>query len=156
MSYCFDNSPLSALFKSYYPTRFPSLWKRFDALVKDGGITSTREVLREIEDGPIENLRDWATKNPGLFPNPTAIEGAFVTKIYGVVHFQQNIEQQKILKGGKNADAFVIARAGVTKATVVSMETLRPNAARIPNICEHFSVPCLTLEQFMEQEGWTF
>lgn len=57
MSYVFDNSPLSALFKSYYPKRFPSLWKRFHELVSDGSIVSTREVLREIEDGPSEPLR---------------------------------------------------------------------------------------------------
>jgi hypothetical protein len=30
-----------------------------------------------------------------------------------VRHFQQNIEQQKLLKGGKNAEPFVIARAAV-------------------------------------------
>ena len=35
MSYVFDNSPLSALFKNYYPNRFPSLWERFDAVVLD-------------------------------------------------------------------------------------------------------------------------
>ncbi|MGA3043710.1 MAG: DUF4411 family protein [Bryobacteraceae bacterium] len=76
--------------------------------------------------------------------------------MYAVPHFQQNIEQQKILKGGKNADAFVIAKAGVEHGTVVTMELLKPNAARIPNICEHFSIPCLSLEEFMEEEGWQF
>jgi hypothetical protein len=40
--------------------------------------------------------------------------------------------------------------------TVVTMETLRPDAARIPNICEHFKVPCLSLEGFMEKESWQF
>jgi hypothetical protein len=76
--------------------------------------------------------------------------------IYAVRHFQQNIEQQKILKGGKNADAFVIAKAGVERGTVVTMEVLKPNAAKIPNICEHFSIPCLSLEKFMEEEDWQF
>jgi hypothetical protein len=36
------------------------------------------------------------------------------------------------------------------------METLKLNAAKIPNICQHFNVKCLSLEQFMEKEGWTF
>ena len=156
MSYVFDNSPLSSLFRNYYRQRFPTLWKQFDKLVADGRLVSTREVLREIADGPIESLTAWTWDNESLFPMPNAQEGAFVAKIYAIPHFQQNIEQQKILKGGKNADAFVIAKAAVTKRTVVTMETLRPDAARIPNICEHFKVPYLSLEGFMEKEGWQF
>jgi Domain of unknown function (DUF4411) len=78
------------------------------------------------------------------------------SKIYSVTHFQQNIEQQKLLKGGKNADPFVIAKAAIDGRAVVTMEQLRPNAVKIPNICQHFSVKCLSLEEFMEEEGWQF
>jgi Domain of unknown function (DUF4411) len=156
MSYVFDNSPFSTLFKTFYRSRFPSLWVRFDHLVANGQIVSTREVLREIEDGATESLRDWAAQRQELFTTPTAAEGAFVTRIYAIPHFQQNIEQQKILKGGRNADPFVIAKAAVEHGTVVTMELLRPNAARIPNICRRFNIRCLSLEEFMEREGWQF
>ena len=156
MSYVFDNSPLSVLFKNFYRTTFKSLWERFDELVADGGVISTREVLHEIEDGATKSLRDWAVLHPQLFTMPTAAEGAVVAQIYGVAHFQQNIELQKILKGGKNADPFVIAKAHVEGRTVVTMELLKPNGAKIPNICQHFGVPCLTLQEFMEAEAWTF
>ena len=87
---------------------------------------------------------------------PTAEEGAFIARIYSIPHFQQNIELQKLLKGGKNADPFIIAKAAVSEMSVVTMETLRQNAAKIPNICEHFDVPWMTLEGFMEAEGWEF
>ena len=156
MSYVFDNSPLTTLFKNFYRNRFPTLWELFDGLVENGEILSTREVLREIEDGATESLRDWAAQNQQLFTVPTAAEGAFVRRIYAVAQFQQNIEQQKILKGGKNADAFVIAKAAVVQGTVVTMERFRPNAVKIPNICRHFNIECLSLEEFMEQEGWQF
>jgi hypothetical protein len=73
-----------------------------------------------------------------------------------VPHFQQNLEQQKLLKGGLNADPFVIARAAVEQRTVVTMEKLKPHAAKIPNICQHFGVACMTLEEFMEAENWQF
>jgi ABC-type uncharacterized transport system YnjBCD substrate-binding protein len=95
--YVFDNSPLSVLFRNYYRGRFPTLWKNFDKLIANGGIISTREVVREIEDSSIAELRDWAKNNPTIFTIPTAAEGTFVAKIYGVAHFQQNIEQQKLL-----------------------------------------------------------
>ncbi|MEO3427719.1 PIN domain-containing protein [Pelagibius sp. CAU 1746] len=156
MSYVFDTSAFSPLFRNFYRGRFPSLWREYDELVADGRIVSTREVHREIEDGPIESLRGWANENMNLFPPPTAAQGAFVGEIYRVPHFQQNIELQKILKGGKNADPFVIARAQVDERTVVTSEALRPNASKIPNICEHFGINWLTLEGFMEAEDWEF
>jgi len=156
MSYVFDNSPLSALFRNFYRRTFRTLWEHFDALVAEGRIVSTREALREIEDGAPENLLDWARDHQALFAIPTAAEGAFVARIYGVAHFQQNIEQQKLLKGGRNADPFVIAKAAVEGRTVVTMEQFKTNAAKIPNICRHFGVPCLSLEEFFEAEGWEF
>jgi hypothetical protein len=95
--YVFDTSPLSTLFKNYYRRRFPTLWQNFDALVAAGGIVSTREAHREIDDGPVTELRDWANLNTNLFSVPNAAEGAVVAQIYSVAHFHQNIEQQKII-----------------------------------------------------------
>jgi uncharacterized protein DUF4411 len=156
MSYVFDCSPLSSLFKNYYRRTFRSLWERFDELVEGGDILSTREVAREIEDGGPETLRDWAKKNAHIFTIPTAAEAHFVARIYAVSHFQQNIEAQKLLYGGRNADPFVIAKAAVDKSTVVTMEQLKPNAVKIPNICQHFKIRCLSLQEFMEEQGWEF
>ena len=82
--------------------------------------------------------------------------GAFVGQIYSVAHFQANIEKQKLFKGGRNADAFIVARAFAVGGTVVTMERLKANAAKVPNICEHFKIPYLDLEGFMEREGWEF
>lgn len=156
MSYVFDTSPLSVLFKNYYRKTFRSLWERFDEIVANGKLVSTREVLREIEDGASESLTNWAKRHVALFATPTAAEGAFVAQIYSVRHFQQNIEQQKLLRGGTHADSFVIAKAAVERRAVVTMEQLRPNAVKIPNICEHFDVRWLSLEDFMEAERWEF
>tara|TARA_R110000868_G_scaffold49503_10_gene159622 strand:- start:2388 stop:2858 length:471 start_codon:yes stop_codon:yes gene_type:complete len=156
MSYAFDTSALSALHRNYYRRRFPTLWEHFDNLVANAEIVSTREVLREIEDSPLENLREWSVNNKELFAIPSAAEGAFVSEIYRVEHFQQNIEKQKLLKGGKNADPFIIARAQVSEHAVVTMELFKAGASKIPNICRHFEIPCLTLEGFMEKEEWQF
>ena len=156
MSYVFDTSPLSTLFRSFYRSRFPTLWDKFDTLVLLGTLVSTREVMRELEAGPVEAARIWCAANKGVFATPTAAEGTFVGQIYGVKHFQQNIEQKKLYRGGMNADPFVIARAATNGSAVVTLEENKPNGAKIPNICKHFSVPCLSLEEFMELEGWKF
>ena len=156
MSYVFDTGPLSALFRNYYRRPFKTLWERFDALVADGSIVSVREAYRELEDSPDASCMAWAKAHQHLFTVPAAAEAAFIARIYGVAHFQQNIEQQKLLKGGRHADAFVIAKAAVEGWAVVTTEKFKPNAVKIPNICRHFNVNCLSLEEFMDEEGWEF
>lgn len=156
MSYVFDTNAFSQLFHSYYRNRFPTLWEQFDELVENGEITSTREVAREIEGDRVVALREWATGQRDLFPTPNAAEAAFVGQIFAVPHFLQIIERKKLLKGGLNADPFIIARAHVTGGTVVTLEGEPPNGAKIPNICRHFGIPCVSLEGFMEEEDWTF
>ena len=74
---------------------------------------NARSVARDRRRSDGE-FADWAKKNP-VFATPTPAEGAFVAKIYAVAHFQQNIEQKKLLRGGKVADPFVIARAACEK-----------------------------------------
>lgn len=154
--YVFDTNVISHLHKHYYRKRFVSLWKAFDELVVDGKITSTRETFHELHDGVPGADTEWADANAKLFATPDAKEGAFVAQIYLVAHFQANIEKQKLYKGGRNADAFIVARAYAIGGTVVTLERLKPNAVRVPNICEHFKIPYLNLEGFMEKEGWEF
>jgi hypothetical protein len=153
--YVMDTNVISMMHKHYYRSRFVSLWKQFDALVDAGQITSTREVLQELNDGAGPDT-NWANANAKLFATPDAKEAKFVTQIFSVPHFLASVEKKKIIQGGRNADAFVVARAFAVGGTVVTKEKLKPNASKIPNICAHFKIPHLDLEGFMEQEGWTF
>lgn len=154
--YVLDTNVISNLHKNYYRKRFVSLWKAFDQLVADGKITSTREAYHELQDGVPGGDTEWAKTNEKLFATPDEKEGAFVGQIYSVAHFQANIERQKLFKGGRNADAFIVARAFAIGGSVVTTERFKPNAVKLPNICEHFQIPCLDLERFMEKEGWEF
>ena len=153
--YVFDTSPFSSLFRNYYRRRFPTLWQNFDALIAEEAVTSTREVRREL-DRYADVDDEWVQNHRAIFVTPDAVEAQFVREIYRVHHFQQNIELKKLQNGGLNADPFVIARAGANGGTVVTLEKAAPNAARIPNICQHFGVRCFNLEEFMEEEGWEF
>lgn len=156
MIYVFDTNVFSQLFRSYYPDRFPSLWQQFDQLVANGQITSTDEVIRELEHRHVIQAWEWANEKKHLFPPPTAAEAQFVAEIFQVKHFQQIISQKTLYKGGRNADPFIIARAATLGATVVTMEGKPKDGARIPNICEYFGIPCVSLEGFMKLENWRF
>jgi hypothetical protein len=112
-------------------------------------------VARELDRLANQACQDWVAQNKEVFTTPTAAEAGFVGDIYAVRHFQQNMDIKKLQKGGFNADP-VVAKATVSGGSVVTLEQHSPNAARTPNICEHFGIECISLEEFMEAEGWTF
>ena len=157
MKYVFDTNTLNSIFKFYYQDTFRGFWQNFNSMVKSGEIVSVKEVRRELSRWESwTNVKAWASNYQDFFANPTEDELQFITRIYAVKHFQQNIEQRKLLKGEPVADAFVIARAAVNDATIVSEEKFRPNAAKIPNICRYFKIDCIYLKEFLVKEGWHF
>ena len=121
--YVFDTMVFSQIFRFYYRRRFPSLWKRFEEMVGNKRITSTREVKRELNDFGNGVFQTELTEFTELFPTPTNFEEDFVTEIYEVPHFRQQFPQKNLLKGGRNADPWVIARATVLNGAVVRNES---------------------------------
>ncbi len=156
MKYVFDSNSFIDLFNHYYQDRFPTLWKNFHTIVAEGRLVSVREVFNEISSAN-DVLASWAKDNKKLvFSEPTAEELRFVAEIFNVQHFQAMIRRQEILKGKPVADPFVIARAKLLDAYVVTQEKKTDNAAKIPNVCEYFNIHCINLEGFMEKENWIF
>ena len=165
MIYVFDTSSIRAL-QHFYPRVFKSIWDGLDTLVGQQQLVSTREVFNEVERQAISaEVLTWAKNNKHIFTTPNNDELRFVATIFQVKHFQSLIGKQQQLKGTPVADPFVIAKAKIAQATVVTEEgwlrpsqtlTPKPHAAKIPNVCAHFNVPCLDLEHFMQQQGWTF
>lgn len=88
MIYVFDTSALSEVFRSFYRSRFPTLWNKFDQLIEKGMITSTREVGRELEQYGKLPLQGWIHEHPETFPIPSVSETKFVQRIYHVRHFR--------------------------------------------------------------------
>lgn len=156
MKYVFDSDSLINLFRHYYPERFPTLWEKFNTLVSEGELTSVREVFNEI--GLSEDpLGTWAKEQKNvLFLESNVEELKFVSEIFQVKHFQAMIRKQERLKGKPVADPFVIARAKISGACVVTQEKKTENAAKIPNVCNHFGIRWTNLEGFMKEENWTF
>jgi len=157
MIYIFDCNSLSNILNHYYQDRFPSFWDKFDAMVEAVSIISVREVGNELsEKFAEEKIERLKKQNENFFRSPTPEELSFITEIYSIKHFQQNLDKKRILKGGYFADPFIIAAAKVTNGTVVSEEEIKPNAARIPNICAHFEIHCIKLEGFLTEMDWKF
>lgn len=156
MIYVFDSGPLIWMFRYYYPDRFPSLWEQFHELIDDQRIISVKEVSREL-DGQDDLLANWVNDNKAIFQEPTQNEMIFIGEIFQVSHFQGLVRKQERLQGKPVADPFVIAKADlVQNGCVVTTEKYKENASQIPNVCKYFNIPCINLEQFMEEEDWKF
>ncbi len=154
--YIFDSGPLIDLFTHYYPQRFPSLWKDFNELVRNGQLMSVREVSKELESHG-DSLTKWTKKNKDLFTAPHIDELKIVVKIFEKKHFQQIVRKQEILKGKPVADPFVVARAKYLDAYVVTTEKFKgDNGVKLPNLCKYLDVKYINLEEFMDLEGWKF
>jgi len=155
--YVFDTNSLSNILNNYFPETFSSFWKQFEDLIINKVIVSVREVKLELEDRfEKSKVEHFCNINPDYFSVPSNEELKFISQIYSIKHFQQNLDHKKILKGGKFADPFVIARAKVINGIVVTEEEYKENAAKIPNICMHFNIGYLNLEGFLQKEKWKY
>lgn len=126
-------------------------------MITDQRVWSVREVRREIEQmGRADTLEDWTKQNSSFFRVPTSEEARFITSIYSVEHFQQNLGRKKLLGGGAFADPFLVASGRLSAATVVTQETSRKNGVGIPNICAYFGIQCTDLQGFLIEQDWKF
>ena len=156
MVYVFDTNSFIVL-SHYFPERFPSFWINFNEYVLKEKIISVKDVFRELDVQASKlHLLEWIKINKSIFLNPDEKETNFVKKIFSEKHFQYLISESKIKTGKPVADPFVIASAKIKSACVVTEETMTKNAARIPNVCEHFKIDCTNLEGFMKKENWRF
>lgn len=103
-----------------------------------------------------EWLLEWAKQRRAIFIKPGSAETEFVAEIFRVPHFRTLVGATQILQGSTVADPFIIAAARVLEGCVVTEEALKPNAAKIPNICQHFGIECTNMEGFLDRMGWRF
>jgi hypothetical protein len=156
--YVCDTNSLSNILNHYYPDRFPTFLEKFDELVGDKRLISVREARFELkgkfdDDNIIDRLK---VHNHNFFEEPTVEELAFITQVYSVPHFRQNLNRKKLLQGGYFADPFIIAKAKIKEAIVITEEDRPENGVRIPNICDHFGIECVKIEGFLIKEDWKF
>lgn len=156
MIYLLDSNSFGVL-KNYYPTTFPTFWEKIEELATSGRLVSVREVRKEMERrSDSEHLARWVDAHKDLFSGPTEDELRYVAEIFAVPHFQQLIGRKQLLRGTPVADPFIIARARALYGCVVTEEKLKPNAAQVPNVCQHFGVACCDVEGMLSTEEWSF
>jgi predicted nucleic acid-binding protein len=162
MIYVFDSSALIRMFTYYPPSVFPSVWEKFDEKIKQNQIFSAKEALKEIQASD-DRLAEWAKNNSEkIFLLPNSEEMKFVAEIFKVPHFEYLIGKKTIQIGGPCADPFLIAKAKILNGYVVTQDgfytngLIKENSSQLAPVCKHFGVNCVNLQQFMENEGWSW
>lgn len=141
----------------YYPENFPSLWNHIDLLIKNTKFASVKEVKRELElNFHSEHLESWVKNNSKIFFPPSVDEMILVSEIFMDSTFRNLVKRNNILRGLPVADPFLVAAAKHKKASVITEEKYKKNAARIPNVCEKFKVPCINIQTFLKIEKIKF
>lgn len=150
--YVFDTNVFIAL-GTYYPRRFPTIWKRIDSLADSDKLISVREARRELENYcPFDHILEWANRYRHIFYIPTNEECEIVSEIFKKPQYREFVKKNNILRGLPVADPFIIASAKFNDRLVVTQESKKPKGARIPTACKDFGVKCIDLEGFLEKE----
>ena len=134
----------------------PRFWALIDELINDGQIACPQLVydeLLEVQD----DLAGWAKKRrtSGLFIQPdAAVQDAYRDVVdYVGRKYPDNQARRRFLN---RADPWVIAHAISESGAVVTLEPrVAPSSkqAKIPNVCDHFSIWWLNTYQLLRELG---
>lgn len=121
-------------------------------MIKNGDLISVKEVYNEMErqhQKDSEILKELKSIKH-IFLEPTNDEEIkIIQDIYKNINFRNNIKEKNILNGSPVADAFLVAKAKIENAILITSEKFSPNAAKIPNMCEKYDVKYINYEQFL-------
>ena len=151
--------------RTHYPSIYVSFWEALNEAAENGSLCSVDEVKKEIEQygGKQEHLLEWVKTHKHVFTKPQEDEQKHVARIFGLESFQI-LGKKQINSGAPWADPFIIAKAMQIDGTVVTEElpAKKDNKGKaqalmkIPDVCKEFGVPCVSIEQFMKDQGWQF
>lgn len=133
------------------PASFPTLWSNIEAMIATGAIRAIDEVERELAKKD-DDACQWAKSQPGFFlPINEQVQRAVLDIL--------RAHPKLVGKGNQRnaADPFVIALAMVNEGAVVTQEReVSLSKPHIPDVCNALEVPCLSLVDFVQEQGWIF
>ena len=131
---------------------FVKVWDKLEVLIGQN-ILSVDECYNELKKhfAPEGQNMQWIEKHKNMFLNPTNAESLIIRIIFQNSKMQESIHLKNILSNRPSADAYLVAKAKAIGATVVTVESFKPNSAQIPNMCELCGVPYISFDEFMAQ-----
>lgn len=154
--YCLDTNAFVEPWNKYYSIKLcPQYWEILDRLGQQGIVFCADQVKREIEKVD-DGLKKWLGARPHLVRQEAEEVQQKVRTI---------LEKfPSLIAVGANrsmADPWVIAHAMVENAVVVSKEYVatknqKNSRVKIPDVCRHFGVLCISDFEFVDEIGVKF
>ena len=154
MSYSMDTSRLDGSVGARLPARrVPHALDNIDDLIRKQKVKCVDEVLRELEEKQ-DDLCAWCKKRRKKMFVSLGKNPQIQRRAKGIVNQFPSLIDPSDTHG--QADPFVIALAAEWDWTVVTAERSKPSKPKIPDACRDLGIPCITLVEMFQQEGWTF
>ena len=150
--YVIDTSALVDLWRRRYPRDvFPTLWEKIEQLIRRAELVAPQEVRNELKRWP-DDLYRWAHKQE-WFVDLDAEQIACVETI--MAKFPSLVDREKTIP---DADPFVIALAWTKGWKVITTESPGGTGPRkrIPDVCQHYKIGCLSPLDFFREQNWNF
>lgn len=154
MIYILDTNIIRKLV-SHFPKKgllYEMIWNSIDERIAEGTLISVDEVYNELCKTYSESTDEykWIKQHKAMFINPTNEESIVIRELFLNPKFVENIHQKNILSNRPSADPYLVAKAKVLSAVVVTEEKYKPHSAQLPNLCESLNVKCIGYDDFME------
>ncbi len=156
--YIFDTNILIDM-KHYNPLVFKSLWNNIYALLTLNAIYSVLEVHAELSKAEDSINDKWEKLDDqyGFYVDLSDKDNSFeywnaMRKLESFETFQKYGEDKPHW-----ADPYLISAAMVDGSIVVTNETThRQPKRKIPFVCDELNIPCMTFDEFMIHNGWSW
>jgi len=152
LGYCIDSSALIDL-KPYPQDIFQKVWGNLEGIISQGLLIAPEEVLRELMRKDDEISR-WAKQHKQMFIDLDICQTQELSNI--LKRFPNLLD---INKTHADADAIIIALAKCKGWSVITNEKHSGNPQgkpKIPDVCGHYNIKCLSLFDFLREEGWRY
>ena len=162
--YSFDSSAFITAWRDLYsPEIFPGVWERLDELARNGRLKCPDETFERMAKFKRRDaLKEWLLEREEqiiyrIEDHPT-IQNSVV--LIQEEEYDNGMPYLSPPEGSKSGDdIWVVALAHNEKGCVVTYENSAKNSikrTKIPDVCERFGIPCLTLAEVLRQEQWRF
>jgi len=134
-------------------TAFKMYWEKIDEKIEEGSIISVDECFNELmRHFSSNNINaNWLKERKKMFKNPTDEESVIIRDLFCNRKMMECVSRKNILENRPVADAYLCAKAKSINGILVTDEKYKPNAAKLPNLCEEIKVKCISYDEFMEE-----
>jgi hypothetical protein len=159
MRYWLDADVFINNHNTHYPIGIANkFWLWMDRVIADDILVSPKRVFDEVvknrkADDPLL-LWMHRHKSDGLCIKPTRAVDQTVTEIGDWVFGNPQYPNHQRLEFGKGGDPWLIAAAKHDKGTVVSNESKhfpRAQKVRIPDVCHHFRIRVISMDDLIRE-----